>query len=616
MTLEVTRKTIGDTLTLLEKYEWQIPKFQREFIWNRSQVVELLKSIFSGRPIGLITLWSQPQGRPYTAHEPIRLKNVPFGADKPDPAVIKLVLDGKQRLTTLAIAFGKLRPPDARYQFAEDWFINLDAEPDSDDVIHFEKPSDVARKKLTTEGVCLAEALIPLHHYKKLNQYNQNINNQAFYPEGKFPSEDIREKRSARLGFLSDMVKTYQIPIAELPETVTLQEVCEIFNVLNTTGTKVSTFDLIHNLVYSDTSGTFNLRDCFKKIQEEQTSLQHLCDPNRQDYFAQIVTGCYLSRIQDERVRRERSVSTDSINSIKGGDLIDTPTSFYQEIIADIERLDAYTADFFSDILGGEFKLKELPYPVSVILYLSLRWKRDKVLGEDEKYSIDQLNRIYKAFFWRNILTTRYDQGFLTLFSTDLKKLGEILIQNKNSQNWVNDTNSALNGLFTLEHAMLTEDDLGVIVKNGDIRGAIKQSLALLLLSKVKNDVITKKPLNRLSEDKKAKVELHHIFPAQWCNDNWQHHPILRDNEEIANSIVNFIPMTAESNKKWLTNSPATAIATFGLNTQANKDIFNQAFIPNNLFDVLNESNPNPDGFFDLRAKEMSKYLYDLQFVR
>jgi hypothetical protein len=616
MTLEVTRKSIGDTLSLLEKYEWQIPKFQRDFIWNRSQVFELLKSIFAGRPIGLITLWAQPQGQPYTAHEPIKLRNVPFGTDKPDPAVIKLVLDGKQRLTTLAIAFGKLRPPDARFQFSEDWFINLDAEPDSDNVIKYEKPSDVIRKKLTTEGVCLAEALIPLHHYKKLNQYNQNINNSAFYPEGKFPSDEIRAKRSIRLGTLSDMIKTYQIPIAELPESVTLQEVCEIFNVLNTTGTKVSTFDLIHNLIYSDTFGSFNLRDCFKKIREEQTSLQHLCDPNRQDYFAQIVTGCYLSRPQEERIRRERSVSTEFINSIKGGDLIDTPTTFYQEIVGDLEKIDGYTADFFNDILGGEFKLKELPYPVSVILYLSLRWKRDKILNDHEKYSIEQLHRVYKAFFWRNVFTTRYDQGFLTLFATDLKKLSDMLIQNKDSQNWVDECNSALNNIFTYENIALTEEEIRLIVTNGDIRGAIRQALTLILLSKVKNDVISKKPLNRLNDDKKTKVELHHIFPAQWCNDNWKHHPILRDNQEIVNSIVNFIPMTAESNKKWLTYSPATAIATFGLNSEANKTIFNQAFISNDLFEILNKTNPDPDEFFDLRAKEISKYIYNLQFIQ
>jgi uncharacterized protein with ParB-like and HNH nuclease domain len=46
---------------------------------------------------------------------------------------MKFVLDGRQRLTALAIAFGGLRESDARRGFSGRWFINLDADPEENE---------------------------------------------------------------------------------------------------------------------------------------------------------------------------------------------------------------------------------------------------------------------------------------------------------------------------------------------------------------------------------------------------------------------------------------------------------------------------------------------------
>lgn len=615
MTLEVTRKPIGDILSLLEKYEWQMPKFQRDFIWNQNQIYELLKSIFNARPIGLITLWTQPQNRPYTEPEPIKWKGVAFGGLKESPAVIKLVLDGKQRLTTLAIAFGKLRPPDARYQFSGDWFINLDADIDSDNLIIYYKQAEVQRKSLNQMSNCLAAALIPLHDYKVLNQYNQNINNPEFYPGRQIPEEKVLEARSKKLGYYYDIIKTFQIPIAELPDSVNLQQVCEIFNVLNTTGTKVSTFDLIHNLIFSDTDGDFNLRELFKKYQEELPSLQYLLDFDRPEFFCQTVTGCYISYPKDERKSRKRAADKEDVSSIKGGDLIDTPTSFYQEFSDEIVRVDTYCSQLFSDILNGEYKLKELPYPVSTVIYLALRWMRDYVIEEHERFSITDLNKLYKAFFWRNVLSQRYDQGFLTLFSSDLNKLTETLKTPYDPSDLANEYNKSLNELFTEDNPILPLEKVKELVMDGEVRGALKQALSIFLYSNTRNDIISKKHLNRATTDKNNKVELHHIFPGKWCSDNHAHHPIFEINEEIVNSIANLVPMTAESNKKWQTRSPATAIQDFELTTADHQKIFNEAFIPEEAYRLLHNPVPNPEEFWKIRATFIAEKLYKYQFV-
>lgn len=91
MSLETTRKGISDILDLLKKGEWQIPQFQREFIWTPEQVKKLVNSFIKSYPIGLITTWGQPQGNPHTPGEPLKLKDgSEFKDFTDDPSVIKI----------------------------------------------------------------------------------------------------------------------------------------------------------------------------------------------------------------------------------------------------------------------------------------------------------------------------------------------------------------------------------------------------------------------------------------------------------------------------------------------------------------------------------------------
>ena len=57
--LDVTSLNVATLLEKLKKRDWQIPHFQRDFIWNVNNVIELIDSIFASRPIGMVTLWEQ-----------------------------------------------------------------------------------------------------------------------------------------------------------------------------------------------------------------------------------------------------------------------------------------------------------------------------------------------------------------------------------------------------------------------------------------------------------------------------------------------------------------------------------------------------------------------------
>jgi uncharacterized protein with ParB-like and HNH nuclease domain len=76
-----------------------LPEFQRGYVWNRNQVRSLMRSLYLGYPIGSLLMWE-------TATDPTLAR----GDGELSPGVVNLLLDGQQRLTTLyGIVRG--RPP-------------------------------------------------------------------------------------------------------------------------------------------------------------------------------------------------------------------------------------------------------------------------------------------------------------------------------------------------------------------------------------------------------------------------------------------------------------------------------------------------------------------------
>ncbi|GAJ23443.1 unnamed protein product, partial [marine sediment metagenome] len=53
----VSRK-IDRLINRIEEGDIKIPAFQRGFVWNQNQVLELLDSIYRDYPIGSILLWT------------------------------------------------------------------------------------------------------------------------------------------------------------------------------------------------------------------------------------------------------------------------------------------------------------------------------------------------------------------------------------------------------------------------------------------------------------------------------------------------------------------------------------------------------------------------------
>nr|WP_206378153.1 DUF262 domain-containing protein [Sneathiella limimaris] len=92
---------ISTILDHLDSGHMALPEFQRGYVWNKDQVRGLMDSLYRRHPIGGLLVWVT------------KSETASHRGDGPLAAgVVKLLLDGQQRITTL---YGNFRPQSEPY---------------------------------------------------------------------------------------------------------------------------------------------------------------------------------------------------------------------------------------------------------------------------------------------------------------------------------------------------------------------------------------------------------------------------------------------------------------------------------------------------------------------
>jgi len=206
---------ISDLLKEIKSGELMLPEFQRGFVWKRRQIKEYITSLYKGYPTGSFLVWKTPQ--PQKMRGEIR---------QTESKYYNLILDGQQRLTTIYVAFSGEAPPfyegDLDLQDFNIYF-NLQTEE-----FMYYKPSAMNNN---------IEWLSILDFFKKgLNLFLEEINK---LPE---VERNFFFKSLPRINKL-DNIRNYIYYLKTITE-LDINQVVEVFNLVNSAGTDLSKADL------------------------------------------------------------------------------------------------------------------------------------------------------------------------------------------------------------------------------------------------------------------------------------------------------------------------------------------------------------------------------------
>jgi hypothetical protein len=216
-----------------------LPKFQRDFVWEKEQVIKLLDSVARGYPIGSILLWQSRQ----ELRSEKRIADLDIDLPRPDYPV-NYLLDGQQRLSTICGAmFWGGRDPMSRWNIVYDLraqkFLHLDS---------LEDP--------------------PLHQIR-LNKLSDPSSYFSHVASLNMLEASDKDELKRRAQDLFNRFKDYKIATVTLGD-MSIKDVAPIFERINSTGTRLTIVDLMRAATWSP---DFDLMDSIiailKNLSEE-----------------------------------------------------------------------------------------------------------------------------------------------------------------------------------------------------------------------------------------------------------------------------------------------------------------------------------------------------------
>lgn len=231
--------SVEETLRLVETGSFGLPDFQRSFAWGHDHVRSLLATVFMGWPAGSILLMEAPPTDFFAIRSLEGLDVVPRDA------VRHLILDGQQRVTALAHAFGL-----ASNHRAPAWYLDIDALGPglaSGDI------EDAFVRKVGNGPRDAGSRLIPISALRNSETF-QNWRGQVSQDSLQTGAANPFSYDELNLVWLSrlERMRSFSFSCTVLPADMPLSAVSVIFEKLNTSGMRLDTFDLVVAHVYKD----------------------------------------------------------------------------------------------------------------------------------------------------------------------------------------------------------------------------------------------------------------------------------------------------------------------------------------------------------------------------
>lgn len=363
---EITPQVVHlvDLLKRAKEGRLRVPKFQREYVWRRQDIVDLFDSIARQYPVGTLFLWgAQP---------------IPSSRPKIGPLALPeykgetwLVLDGQQRLTTLV---GVLLADEAQ------WNADLDEDPNRWRLF-FDAQANAFTHVRDNEVVPLNYLPVPslLDTVKLFSQVQKLLSSST--------SKEETLVWAARAQEVARAIQGYRIPLVEI-KTNSLSVAVESFSRLNKKGRSIGQDEMFSALTYREGDSTqFHLAAEIDLVQSKLVRAG-FGEVDREVVLRAVLTAANLDLYRTDWTRLGDQVKQD------------VKTQLPDAVTEASRGLEAAVA-FLKDI--GVANSRMLPYSMQLVA-LSAFFGRNNNFTAEQRYFLTK-------WFWASSFTGWFSSG-------------------------------------------------------------------------------------------------------------------------------------------------------------------------------------------------------------
>ena len=584
---------INAILGFIEGEDFVIPEIQRPFVWKRSQVRDLIDSLYNGYPTGYIITWKNPD---------VKTKDGGKANGK------KVLIDGQQRVTALmaSIAGKEVLDDDFKKDRIKIAFNPL-AE-DSTKRFAVQDASHLKDKRWIEDiSIVFKSDFDPFDFVMQYCDKNEGVK-----------PNDINKAIMDLKG-----IANRQIGVIQLDSTLDIDEVTEIFIRINSKGTALSQSDFVMSKMAADTapSGCLMRKTvdyfCHLAVKPDfYTQLVHDSEFQESKYADKIK---WLAKDYDDiydpdygdmlRVsfmhQFRRGKLADLVSLLSGRDFV--TKEFKEEIVEEsYKKLDNGITNFINQYNFSQFvmAIKGAGYVSSKLLNskmtLDFAYTLYLMLLDDPTIPNAQIKRYVQKWFVLSTLTSRYIGSPETQMDRDMRTIGE---------------KGFLTFLADVEASALSETFWTVTLPQNLETSSVNSPAFNTFLAAQINLNCNSMLMNgtKISDLINISGDVHHIFPRSYLKQNG----IV--NKTKYNQVANYIYLDTQVNKAISDDAPNVYFGkvieqcdngNIVLGNISSRDALSKNLeencIPHNIVDMTVE---NYDEFLTERRKMMAALM-------
>lgn len=576
--------SVNAILGLIEAEDFVIPEIQRPFVWKRSQVRDLIDSLYNGYPTGYIITWKNPD---------VKTKDGGKANGK------KVLIDGQQRITALMAAISGKEVLDDDFNKER---IKIAFNPlTNDETKRFavQDASHLKDKKWIPDISILFSTGFKQRAFE--NEYAKNN-----------PDVDLDELSEVLTKLKS--IANRQIGVIELDATLDIDEVTEIFIRINSKGTSLSQSDFVMSKMAADSVHNGSLMrktvDYFCHLAVKPDFYSHLVNDeefqnskyaDKIKWLANDYDDIYAPDYGDMlRVsfmhQFKRGKLADLVSLLSGRDFV--TKEFRDDIVEEsYKKLDDGIMNFinkynFSQFImaikgagfvSGKLLNSKMTVDFAYTLYL--------MLLADPQIPNAQIKRYVQKWFVLSTLTSRYIGSPETQMDRDMRNIAE-----KGFLQFLSEVEaSSLSETFwnvTLPQNLETSS-VNSPAFNIFLAAQINQNCNSLLMRGTKvNDLIT------------VSGDVHHIFPKEYLKKNGV------TTKTKYNQVANYIYLDTQVNKAISDDAPAVYFSKVKEQCATKNIVLGNIAEEKLLYENLAD-NCIPDNIFEMRIDDYDVFLQE-----